>query len=82
MRKTKNSKSLLERLVDDDGIKTEVTITLTSQTLIKIVAALLVSGATIALITHTVRNRMPNRQLSNLEKDIASIQSHLKQHLK
>ena len=82
MRKTKRTKTLLERLVDDDGIKTEVTITLTNQTLTKLVVALLVSGVAIALIAHIIRTRMPNRQLAQIEKQVASIQTHLKQHLK
>ena len=47
MAEKRSIKDLIDGLVDKDGIKTEVTVTLTNQTLTKIVLALLASGATI-----------------------------------
>lgn len=82
MAQKRSIKDLIDGLVDKDGIKTEVTVTLTNQTLTKIILALLASGATIVLVAHITKNMFPNHQLSALQTDIASIKSNLKKHLK
>ena len=76
-----NLKDLLSNLVDDDGIKTEVTLTITNQTLTKVIIALLASGATIVLVAHLTKNMFPNHQLSLLTADIKSIKETLKKQL-
>ena len=74
----KSIKDIVSSLVDDDGIKTEVTLTMTNQTLTKIIIALLASGATIVLIAHLTKNMFPNHQLSLLTADIKTIKETLK----
>lgn len=76
-----NLKDLLSNLVDADGIKTEVTLTITNQTLTKVIIALLASGATIVLVAHLTKNMFPNHQLSLLTADIKSIKETLKKQL-
>ena len=78
----KSIKDIVSSLVDDDGIKTEVTLTMTNQTLTKIIIALLASGATIVLVAHLTKNMFPNHQLSLLTADINTIKETLKNQLK
>ncbi|MHA7058481.1 hypothetical protein ACWGOQ_0014760 [Aquimarina sp. M1] len=78
----KSIKDIVSSLVDDDGIKTEVTLTMTNQTLTKIIIALLASGATIVLVAHLTKNMFPNHQLSLLTADIKTIKETLKKQLK
>ncbi|MFC4632788.1 hypothetical protein ACFO3O_02655 [Dokdonia ponticola] len=78
----KSIKDIVSSLVDDDGIKTEVTLTMTNQTLTKIIIALLASGATIVLVAHLTKNMFPNHQLSLLTADIKTIKETLKNQLK
>jgi len=78
----KSIKDIVSSLVDDDGIKTEVTLTMTNQTLTKVIIALLASGATIVLVAHLTKNMFPNHQLSLLTADIKTIKETLKKQLK
>jgi len=78
----KSIKDIVSSLVDYDGIKTEVTLTMTNQTLTKIIIGLLASGATIVLVAHLTKNMFPNHQLSLLTADIKTIKETLKKQLK
>ena len=77
-RKKRNLSGLLNSLIDQDGLRTEVTITLTNQTLLKIIIGLLVSGFAIVVVANLVKNFFPNAQLSVLEKEIIQIKQTLK----
>ena len=44
MQQKSNIKDVIDGLIDSNGIKTEVTLTLTQKTLFRIVIALLISG--------------------------------------
>ena len=72
--KKRNIKSYLDALVDKDGLKTEVTITMTSETTMKLVIALLGSGLTIMLVYSLVKNYFPNAQLMAIQKQLKAIQ--------
>lgn len=74
--------NVINDLVDKDGFKTEVTITLTNQTLTKIVLTLLVSGATVLVMGHLLKSIFPNRQMTALHADIKQIKHLLKTPLK
>jgi len=74
----KSIKDLIDGLVDKDGLKTEVTITLTNQTLTKIIIALLLSGVAIIVIANLVKNIVPNHQLTAIKSEIQTIKLHLK----
>jgi hypothetical protein len=82
MPEKRSIKDLINGLVDKDGLKTEVTVTLTNNTLTKIVLALLASGATIVIVAHITKNLFPNHQLTALQADISVIKSTLKKQLK
>lgn len=81
MAEKRSIKDLIDGLVDKDGLKTEVTVTLTNQTLTKIVLALLASGATIVIVAHITKNMFPNHQLTALQTDMSAIKSTLKKQL-
>lgn len=76
--KKRNLNTLLDALVDKDGLKTEVTITLTNQTLLKIILGMLLSGVTIVVVANTVKNLFPNTQLVAIEQEVINIKQTLK----
>ena len=67
----------LDALVDKDGLKTEVTITLTNETMGKIILSLLASGLVMVTVSHLMKNFFPNRQLGGIQKQIYQIQKNL-----
>lgn len=69
-----NIKNYLDALVDKDGLKTEVTITMTTPTTVKLIAALLGSGLTIMLVYSLLKNYFPNAQLIAIQKQLKEIQ--------
>ncbi|WP_299243027.1 hypothetical protein [uncultured Aquimarina sp.] len=77
-RKKRNLNNLLDALVDKDGLKTEVTITLTNQTLLKIILGALLSGVAIVVVANTVKNFFPNKQLTAIEQEVIKIKQTLK----
>lgn len=77
-RKKRNISNILDALVDEDGLKTEVTITLTNRTLLKIVIGMLVSGVAIVIISQMLKNWIPNDQLANIQKEVLQIKQQLK----
>ncbi len=73
MKQRRSIKNYLDALVDKDGLKTEVTITLTNETLLKIIGALLLSGVTVVMLSHLIKNAFPNMQLAAIQKQIANL---------
>ncbi|WP_299186654.1 hypothetical protein [uncultured Aquimarina sp.] len=76
--KKRNLNTLLDALVDKDGLKTEVTITLTNQTLLKIILGMLLAGVAIVVVANTVKNLFPNTQLVAIEQEVINIKQTLK----
>lgn len=76
-RPKRNISDYLDALVDKDGLKTEVTITLTNETMGKIVLSLLASGIIVVTVSHLMKNYFPNRQLGSLQKQVSQIQKNL-----
>lgn len=70
MSKKKSFSKIINSLVDDDGLKTEVTITMTDETLLKLILALLASGASVMLIYLVLKNQFPNKQLQIISNQI------------
>ena len=73
----KNLQEYLDALVDQDGLKTEITITLTNPTLWKVVGGLAAAGVGIALMTHLMKNAFPNKQLAENNRLLQEIQKSL-----
>lgn len=78
MPQKRSIKDLIDGLVDKNGLKTEVTIKLSSQTVTRIILASLVSGIAIVVIANLVKNFFPNHQLIAIEAEIKTIQSLIK----
>lgn len=78
MQQKSNIKDVIDGLIDSNGIKTEVTLTLTQKTLFRIVIALLISGVSILSIVYLTKHLFPNKQLAGLEKEIIQIKTLLK----
>lgn len=77
MSKKRSLNTILDSLIDDEGLKTEVTLTITDDTLIKVIVALLASGICVMLVNHLLKNQFPNRQLSGISKEVTSIKNQL-----
>ncbi len=69
--------SLIDSLVDKDGIKTEVTVTITDDTVKKIIVAFLASGISVVLLHHLLKNRFPNKQLLQISETVLTIKKQL-----
>tara|TARA_R110000868_G_scaffold287540_3_gene547888 strand:+ start:406 stop:648 length:243 start_codon:yes stop_codon:yes gene_type:complete len=74
----KNVKDYLDALVDKEGLRTDVTVTLTNETLCKIVGGLMAAGVGIALIAHLLKNAFPNKQLTENNRLLLEIKKGLK----
>jgi len=68
-----NRRSFLDDLIDKDGLKTEVTLTLTNRTVTRIVTALLISGLSLMVIQLIVRQLLPNPQLVEINKKLEQL---------
>lgn len=69
--------SLIDSLVDKDGIKTEVTVTITDDTVRKIIVAFLASGISVVLLHHLLKNSFPNKQLLQISETVLTIKKQL-----
>jgi len=78
MSKKKSFSKIINSLVDDDGLKTEVTVTMTDETLLKVILALLASGASVMLIYLFLKNQFPNKQLQAISSQVAQIKNQIK----
>lgn len=67
----------LDALVDKEGLKTEVKITMTDETLWKVVLALVGAGISMALAAHLIKNVFPNRQLTESNRLLTEIKQAL-----
>ena len=77
MKSKKNLSGILDSLIDDDGLKTEVTLTITDETLMKVILAFVVSGVGVMVLNHLLKNQFPNRQLALIKKEITLIKNNL-----
>lgn len=66
-------KGILDNLIDKDGLKTEVTVSITNQTLSRSIIALLISGVSLMVIGLMVRQFFPNPQLMALQNELKQI---------
>lgn len=78
MPEKKNIKTIIDKLIDKDGIKTEVTVTLTNETVTKIILALLASGLTLILVAQITKNLIANNQLTRITEELNTIKNNLK----
>ncbi len=65
--KKRSLKDYVNALVDDQGLRTDVTVTMTDTTLWKIIGGLLAAGVGIALIVNLIKNAFPNKQLAEIK---------------
>lgn len=77
MAEKRSVKQFLDALVDDKGLRTDVTVTMTDKTLWKIIGGLIAAGVTIALIAHLLKNAFPNRQLAENNRLLLEIKKGL-----
>ena len=68
----------LDALIDDDGIKTDLSVTISKNDLERIAIVLIASGVAITLVWHLVKNIFHNRQLSTTNRQLLEIKNHLK----
>ena len=56
-------KSLLDNLVDDEGLKTDITLTMTNQTLIKTAGTLFITATAITVMVFAIRGIVKNSEI-------------------
>ena len=61
-------KGILDKLIDKDGIKTEVTVSLNNQTLMRSIVALLIAGGSLMLMHLVIRQFFPNPELVAIKR--------------
>jgi len=54
MSSKKSLNNILDSLIDDDGLKTEVTLTITDETLVKLIIAFVGSGIAVMMLNHGI----------------------------
>lgn len=79
MAEKRNLKNYLDALVDKDGIKTEVTITMTNQTMQKLIFGMIIAGLSLTLINKIIKVYFPDRQLIGIQSELQHIKSLLAQ---
>jgi len=67
----------LDSLVDKEGIKTDLKITLTNQSLWKAVAGLIFAGVCITVVAHLIKNAFPNKQLTTNNQHLVDLKNTL-----
>ncbi|MFC4636605.1 hypothetical protein ACFO3O_22060 [Dokdonia ponticola] len=73
----KRKGGLLNALIDKDGIKTEVTLTITNQTATKVALTLLISGISLIVIAKLLKEVFPSKELTALRSEVSEIKSIL-----
>lgn len=63
----------LTNIVDKDGLKTDVKVAMTNETLLKLLGTLVLAGSGIAVATILVRNLLPNKHLEENRKILIEI---------
>lgn len=69
--------TLLDSLIDKDGLQAEVTLTLTDEMLLKAIGALVASGIAIVVVAGVVKNMFPTIQLSAIHRELTEIKQKL-----
>lgn len=73
----KRGGGLLNALIDKDGIKTEVTLTITNATATKVALTLLISGVSLIVIAKLLKEVFPNKELTAIRSDVDEIKNIL-----
>ncbi len=60
----------LENLLDEDGIKTDITLTIEQQTLLQLIAGMVIAGVSVLLIAQLFKVYFPNPQLTAILKQL------------
>ena len=74
----KNIQDYLDALVDKEGLKTDVKITLTDESLWKLIGGLFLAGVSIALVANVLKNIIPNKHLAKQTQILLRIKDQLK----
>ncbi len=73
----KRNGGLLNALIDKDGIKTEVTLTITNTTATKVALTLLISGISLIGMARLLKEVFPSKELTAIKSDVSEIKSIL-----
>ena len=79
MAQGKNIKDYLDRLVGEEGMRTDVNITMTSQTMLTLVIGLVTAGVCITVVANIMKNMIKNHQSEEIKARLDAIITNLKQ---
>lgn len=79
MAQNKNIKDYLDRLVGEEGMRTDVNITMTTQTMLTLAIGLVTAGVCIVVVANIMKNVIKNHQSEEIKSRLETIIQHLKQ---
>ncbi|MBL6444686.1 hypothetical protein JMN32_00090 [Fulvivirga sp. 29W222] len=79
MAQNKNIKNYLDRLVGEEGMRTDVNITMTTQTMITLAVGLVTAGVCIVVVANIMKNVIKNHQSEEIKVRLETIIQNLKQ---
>lgn len=77
MASKRNITQYLDALVDKDGLKTELTITITTATLLRLSLTLLFTGISLVMIVKVLKAMYPDKSMQQLLTDVAAIKKSI-----
>jgi len=70
-------KDQISKVIGQEGIKTDVVVTLTTTTVVKAALGLIAAGTVTAVVWHLVKSKVKNRQLAAIQQQIQTLTQHL-----
>lgn len=71
-------KNYLDMLFNEEGLRTDLKITVTDETMYKIIAALIGSGIVVVLFSALIKNAIKNQQLNEITERLVAIEELIK----
>ena len=71
-------KNYLDMLFNEEGLRTDLKITVTDETIYKIIAALIGSGIVVVLFSALIKNAIKNQQLNEITERLVAIEELIK----
>lgn len=74
----RNLKNYLDMLLNDEGLKTDLKVTVTNETMYKLIAVFIGGGVVVAMAAMLFRNMLKDKQLTEISDRLENIESLMK----
>ena len=75
----KNLKNYLDMLFNEEGLKTDLKVTVTNETMYKLIAVFIGGGVVVAMAAMLFRSMLKDKQLTEISARLENIESLMKQ---